>query len=127
SLPERGTLNQYAALRLAAIGAQIGAIAWIVYAQRADILQWLTTQHLRAIYPALPLPDLALVAFVIGSLALLLRLWRHGTPLESGSLVILLALGLAFTRAGLFAVPQAYITAAALILTASLVLNAHHI
>ncbi|SEO48569.1 GGDEF domain-containing protein [Aquisalimonas asiatica] len=126
-LPERGVFTRHAVLRFLVVALQAGFVTWVIAAERNDVLQALAFNTLNAALPWLHLSDSAVVALVIAVGVLLWVVHRRGTPLEAGALVMVGALALLFGRAGVGDAPEAYASAAGLILLASLVFNTHYI
>lgn len=126
-LRERGILNGHGVLRLGLLLAQLGLVAWLIAAHRVDILQLATREFLPFQLTGLRLPHSALVAFLLAVLLQLWQLWRDQSVLTGGLLLVLLAVAIACNRADTYMVPEAFLTAAALMLVTSLILHTHHI
>lgn len=127
SLRERGVVNGHGALRLGLILLQLVAVGWIIGAKRTDILLLINREFLPLHIDGLRLPQSALAALVLALALQLWRLWREQSVLSGGVLLVLLAVAVASNRVETYAVPEAFITAAALMLATSLVLHTHHI
>lgn len=126
-IPERGLLNRYGMLQLGLILLQLALVYWIIVAEQVDLLFAINHAFLPLRPSGLQLSDAALLTLLLSLSWQSWRLWREPSALGAGLLTVSVAVAVACDRAGVHALPETYFSAAALILTISLVLQVHQI
>lgn len=114
-------------LFLGLIPLQLALFGWTLWGGRTEILGWLNQAALPLAVPGLRLPASATNAFLLALILQLGQFWRRQSALSAGLLMVLLALAIACNRADTLAVPEAFITAAALMLATAQIMHTHHI
>jgi diguanylate cyclase (GGDEF)-like protein len=125
-LEERGVANPHGALRLAALGAAAGLVAWLGRPAYAAVTDWVHAPLASLSWlPATPIPQLGLAVIAASLAAACAAAYRRRTPVESGLAwaIVALALGAHAVRSPL-AFP-AFATAAAALLVVAVLRDSH--
>lgn len=126
-ISERPLISWRGMLLLGLIPVQLGLIIWIIWSGQTALLESVGRAQLPLQLNGLRMPPGAITVFIVALILQLWQLWRQQSALSAGLLIVLLALAIACNRADTFAVPEAFTTAAALVLAVALVLHTHHI
>jgi len=115
---ERGVFSLGGRLRIAFLAAQAGLVAWLIRYNYTGIEQFLSRKFVASpLLDRLGIPQLSLLIFSVAALLMVLRILFRQSPVDSGFFGALAAVAFVCSRQGAPDVTLAFVTAAGLILT----------